>query len=144
LFTKILAGVDGSRFAEKALEYAVNLAKTYHAKLIVAHVVLRPFYGAAGLGAGSLGTTVYVKDIEAEGKKSLSIAVSNVKAKGIDCESRLLRGDPAVEILKVAESENVDLIVLGSRGLGRVRALLLGGVSDKVSAHSKCPTLIVK
>jgi nucleotide-binding universal stress UspA family protein len=144
MFSGILVGVDGSPSAEKALKYAVNLAKTYRARLIVVHVVLRRFYAVSPSEAGVLATTVYVKELEAEGKDIISRAESYVKAEGFDCECRLIQGVPAEEILKTAESAKVDLIVLGSRGLTEVRAFLLGSVSDKVSHHAKCPTLIVR
>jgi nucleotide-binding universal stress UspA family protein len=144
MFSAILVGVDGSPSAEKALKYAVNLAKTYHARLIVVHVILRRFYAVSPSEAGILATTVYVKELEAEGKDIIGKAQSYVKAEGLDCECRLIQGVPAEEILKTAESEKVDLIVLGSRGLTEVRSFLLGSVSDKVSHHAKCPTLIVR
>ncbi len=144
MFSNILVGIDGSPFADRALKYAVNLAKTYRAKLIVIHVVVRRFYAVAPSEAGVLATTIYVKEVEAEGKEIISKAESFVKAEGIAYECKLLQGVPAEEILKAAQSERVDLIVLGSRGLTEVRAFLLGSVSDKVSHHAKCATLIVK
>jgi nucleotide-binding universal stress UspA family protein len=144
MFSKILVGVDGSPFAEKALKYAVSLAKACHAKLIIVHVVLRRFYAVAPSESGVLATTVYVKDVEGEGKQIMSTAESRAKAEGIQYECRLLQGVPAEEIVKLEQAEKVDLIVLGSRGLTEVRAFLLGSVSDKVSHHSKGPTLIVK
>jgi len=144
MFSKILVGVDGSPFAEKALKYAVSLAKICHARLIVVHVVLRQFYAVSPSEAGVLATTVYVKEVDTEAAGIISQAQSCVKAEGIDCECRLIQGVPAEEIVKAADSEKVDLIVLGSRGLSEVRAFLLGSVSDRVSHHAKCPTLIVK
>jgi nucleotide-binding universal stress UspA family protein len=144
MFSKILVGVDGSPFAEKALKHAVDLAKTYHAKLMIVHVVLRRFYAVSPSEAGILATTVYVKEIEEEGREIISKAESYAKAEGVDYECRLIQGVPAEEIVKVAQTDKVDLIVLGSRGLTEVRGFLLGSVSDKVSHHAKCPTLIVK
>jgi nucleotide-binding universal stress UspA family protein len=120
------------------------LAKRYGAKLLLVYVVPRQFYAVAPSEAGVLATTVYVKDIEEEGEEMLNSAVSNLKAEGVECESRLVQGVPADELLRIAQSEKVDLIVLGSRGLTEVRAFLLGSVSDKVSHRAKCPTLIVK
>lgn len=144
MFSKILVGVDGSPFAEKALKYAVDLAKTYHAKLLIVHVVLRRFYAVTPSEAGVLATTVFMKEMEAEGKEIMNKAESYAKGEGVDYECRLIQGVPADEIIKTAQSEKVDLIVMGSRGLTEVRAFLLGSVSDKLSHHSKCPTLIVK
>lgn len=136
--------MDGSPFAERALKYAVELTKKYGAKLIILHVVLRRFYAVTPSEAGVLATTVFVKEMESEGKEIIKRADAYAKAEGVDYECRLVQGVPADEIVKAAQSENVDLIVIGSRGLTEVRAFLLGSVSDKVSHHAKCPTLIVK
>lgn len=144
MFSRILVGVDGSPFGEKALKYAVDLAKRYKAKLIVVHVILRRFYAVAPSEAGVLATTVFVKEMEAEGREIMNTAESSVKAEGVDYECKLVQGVPAEEIVRIAQTEKVDLIVVGSRGLTEVRAFLLGSVSDKVSHHAKCPTMIVK
>jgi nucleotide-binding universal stress UspA family protein len=144
MFTRILVAVDGSPFAEKALKCAVDLAKRIGAQLIILHVVLRQFYAVTPSEAGVLATTVFVKEMEAEGKEIMDKAEAYAKAQGANYECRLLQGVPAEEIIKTALAENVDLIVVGSRGLTEVRGFLLGSVSDKVSHHAKCPTLIVK
>jgi nucleotide-binding universal stress UspA family protein len=144
MFSRILVAVDGSPFAERALKCAVDLAKKYTARLIIVHVILRRFYAVTPSEAGVLATTVFVKEMEAEGKEIISKAEAYAKTEGADYECRLLQGVPAEEIIKTARSEKVDLIVIGSRGLTEVRAFLLGSVSDKVSHHAKCPTLIVK
>jgi nucleotide-binding universal stress UspA family protein len=144
MISRILVGIDGSPFAEKALKYAVNLAKTYRASLLVLHAFLRRFYAVSPSEAGVLATTVYVKEVEAEGRAIMNKAESYVKEEGLECDCRLVQGVPADEIVKTAEAEKADLIVIGSRGLTEVRAFLLGSVSDKVTHHSKCPILIVK
>ena len=84
MFSKILVGVDGSPFAEKALKYAVDLAKKYNAKLIIVHVVLRRFYTVAPSEAGVLATTVFVKEMETEGKEIINKAESNVRGESVD------------------------------------------------------------
>jgi nucleotide-binding universal stress UspA family protein len=144
MFTRILVAVDGSPHSEKALEYAVDLGKKYNAKLMIVHVVLRRFYAVTPSEAGVLATTVFVKEMEAEGREIITRAEAYAKSTGADYECKMLQGVPAEEIVKAAQSEKVDLIVIGSRGLSEVRAFLLGSVSDKVSHHAKCPTLIVK
>jgi nucleotide-binding universal stress UspA family protein len=144
MFSRILVAVDGSPFAERALKYAIELTKKYSARLLIMHVVLRRFYAVTPSEAGVLATTVFVKEMESEGRDLMSKAEAQAKNEGIQYETKLLQGVPAEEIIKTSESENVDLIVLGSRGLTEVRAFLLGSVSDKVSHHCKCPVLIVK
>ena len=144
MFERILVAVDGSPFADRALSYAVDLAKKYSSKLIILHVVLRRFYAVTPSEAGVLASTVYVKEMEAEGQEIIKKAENYAKSAGISYECKLAQGVPADEIVKSGAVEKVDLIVVGSRGLTDVRAFLLGSVSDKVSHHAKCPTLVVK
>ena len=144
MFSRILVAVDGSQFAERALAQAVELSKKYNSKLIIVHIVLRRFYAVTPSEAGVLATTVFVKEMESEGKKIIQKSEEVAKAAGAEYESHLVQGVPADEIVKIAQAEKVDLIVIGSRGLTEVRAFLLGSVSDKVSHHSGCPILIVK
>jgi nucleotide-binding universal stress UspA family protein len=59
-------------------------------------------------------------------------------------ESRILHGDPAKKIVKYADEINADLIIIGSRGRGRLASALLGSVAEHVARHSKCSILIVK
>ncbi len=63
---------------------------------------------------------------------------------GVPYQSRQKVGQPASEIVRVAEEEGCDLIVLGSRGLSGVQAFLLGTASDCVAHHARCPVLVVK
>ena len=144
MFSRILVAVDGSPFSEKALKCAVDLSKRYSAKLIIAHVVLRKFYSVTPSEAGVLATTVFVKEMETEGQEIISRAEEYAKREGADYQCTLLEGIPGDELIKLAQSERADLIVLGSRGLSEVRAFLLGSTSDRVNHRAKCPTLIVK
>ncbi|HUK49799.1 MAG TPA: universal stress protein [Terriglobales bacterium] len=144
MFERILVAVDGSPFADRALACAVDLAKKYASKLIILHVVLRRFYSVTPSEAGVLATTVYVKEMEDEGEAIIKKAEDFAKGSSVNYQCKLIQGVPADEIVKTSTSEKVDLIVIGSRGLTEVRAFLLGSVSDKVSHHAKCPTLIVK
>jgi len=144
MFSRILVAVDGSSASERALKYAVEFGKKFDARLIIVHVILRRFYAVTPSEAGVLATTVFVRELEAEGREIISRAEAYAKSEGADYQCKLLQGVPGDEIVRAAQSEKVDLIVMGSRGLSEVRAFLLGSISDKVSHHAKCPTLIVK
>jgi nucleotide-binding universal stress UspA family protein len=139
-----LVGLDGSEYSLKALGFAVDLAKKYSSQLVLVHVVLRQIYAINPPEAGILAGTAIVRELEAEGKAILAKGEETVKAQGLPVEVRLRQGVPAEELLRAAADEKADLIVLGSRGLSQVKAFLLGSVSDKVSHHAKCPTLIVR
>jgi nucleotide-binding universal stress UspA family protein len=105
---------------------------------------MRQIYAINPPEAGVLAGTAIVRELEEDGKAILAKGEEAVKAQGIPVETRLKQGVPAEELLRAAADEKVDLIVLGSRGLSQVRAFFLGSVSDKVSHHAKCPTLIVR
>ena len=66
------------------------------------------------------------------------------KARGVKAETMLVRGHPARAILDAAKAKGTDLIVVGSRGLGGVKGLLLGSVSNAVVQNSKVPVMVVK
>jgi nucleotide-binding universal stress UspA family protein len=144
LFSKILVGLDGSDYSLKALGFALDLAKKYQSQLVLVHVVMRQIYAINPPEAGVLAGTAIVRELEADGKAILVKGEETAKAQGIPVETRLRQGVPAEELLRAASDEKADLIVLGSRGLSQVKAFFLGSVSDKVSHHAKCPTLIVR
>jgi len=144
LFSRILVGLDGSDYSLRALDFAIDLAKKYQSQLVLVHVVMRQIYAINPPEAGILAGTAIVRELETEGKTILTQGEEKVKAQGLPVEARLRQGVPAEELLRAAADEKADLMVLGSRGLSQVRAFLLGSVSDKVSHHAKCPTLIIR
>ena len=144
MFSRILVGLDGSEYSMKALDFAIDIAKRYQSQLVLIHVVMRQIYAINPPEAGILAGTAIVRELEAEGKAILVKGEETVRAHDLPVEARLRQGVPAEELLRAAADEKVGLIVLGSRGLSQVKAFLLGSVSDKVSHHAKCPTLIVR
>jgi nucleotide-binding universal stress UspA family protein len=83
--------------------------------------------------------------LETLGAQVLDRAEVLANEKGAENVSRVIEdGDPASHLLDIADRENADLIVVGSRGLGRLRELLIGSVSHKVAMLAKCPCLIVR
>ena len=138
MFSKILVPIDGSKYSDKALDYALDLAKKYSAQLILIHVVTRTiYYFTDGVPSG-----LAYQELEHEGEMILAKGDEIVKAKGIPSRTELLSGNPAEAVIK--ESENVDLIVIGCRGLTGIKAFFLGSVSSRVSRYARCPVLIVK
>jgi nucleotide-binding universal stress UspA family protein len=141
LFNRILVAVDGSQMGEKALKSALLLAKERYSKVGVIHV-------KKNVNVTEAMTKETVDEIheamKKEGDELLHHVESIADEKDIEIESHLVMGDPAIQIVKMADEGNYQVIVMGSRGLGAIKGLMLGSVSHKVSQLSHCPVLIVK
>jgi nucleotide-binding universal stress UspA family protein len=140
MFDKILLAVDGSEHALHAARKAAELArimKPSEFRIVVSYDTI-PLY----LGEPNMQLAIDSRKMEAE--EILSRAVKEVG--DIPCEIRkeLIEGDAAEAIIDVAVTRGSDIIVMGSRGLGRLAGLLLGSTSQKVVAHAPCPVLIVR
>ena len=82
--------------------------------------------------------------LEAEAKKAVSSVEDMGKISGIEVESVILEGHPADKILKFAEQEGMDFIVMGTLGRTGLERFLLGSIAEKVVRHSKIPVMVVK
>lgn len=130
----LLVAVDGSKYAEKALEFAAQLAKVYDGKLALVHVEEDKLIRIGGPQVvDCLGTV---------GECILKDAATKVQDVAFD--KILEYGSPAEIIIKIAKKANVDIVVVGSRGLSSVRRYLLGSVSDDISMHARSSVLIVR
>ena len=139
LITSILVPVDGSVHAEKALNYALNLAEIHDAKVelmtVVDEVKMAPDWARE-----------YSEKLREQDEDVLTSTFSKaVKEKpNIKISKCLAEGYASEEILKCAEKGHHDLIVMGSRGMGLIRGLVLGSVSSRVVNQAEIPVLIVK
>ncbi|NIR87879.1 universal stress protein, partial [Candidatus Bathyarchaeota archaeon] len=128
--SKILVAIDGSESAEKALEYAVQLAKKHKAEVTLLNVGESKLFGFKP------------KVVKEVGERVLSDAAAKVK--GLKFNKQLEFGSPAETIIEVAEKGNYDLVAAGNRGLSSVKRFFLGSVSDDVSHHAKCSVFIAR
>ena len=143
-----MVAIDGSVTAELALDFGLDLAVKYSAEVLVVSVfdVISTSLVARGMVFTPTSTTKYLEELEAFHRKILVEAVEKakkLKAK-IKVSKELLIGRAADKIVETANEGDFDLIVMGSRGLGRVKEFFLGSVSDRVADEAKCPVLIVK
>lgn len=139
MFKEILLGVDGSEHALKAARVAAELARSMGANLWVV-VCFEPV--PAYLGEPNLQAAIDVRMGLAD--EIMAAALTEIGSIPGEIHTEKIEGQPAEVILNVAEARNVDLIVMGTRGLGRLSGLLLGSHSQKVVAHASCPVLLVR
>jgi nucleotide-binding universal stress UspA family protein len=141
LINKILAAVDGSEPSEHALNQAIEFAVKWNAELLIVSVV------------PEISPLVYAHVLEQIKKamiESLQRVLTEASAKikddhpDIKVETRLEEGRPADVIVETAREEDVDLIVIGSRGIGGITGCILGSTSRSVVNSCTKPILIVK
>ncbi|MDO5036737.1 MAG: universal stress protein [Tissierellia bacterium] len=142
MLKKILVATDGSKLASKAIETAVDLAKQNQAKLYILTVVPEAAYYEHYPMVFPYGPEV-LKANEERAKVLLDEAKKQVAYDG-NVETYYALGSAGKEIIDFSNDHDVDLIVLGNRGLGAFSRTLLGSVSNKVINHSQRSVLVVK
>lgn len=143
MFRKILVPVDGSDCSWKALEKAIELGRSFGSKILAVHVVQQPILPYADNVSGVFIDRV-IESLMEQGREILRRASEMLERAGLEFEAILETGQPAETIISLADKLEVDLVVIGSRGTSKVKRLLLGGTSDAVVHHVKCPVLVVK
>ncbi len=145
-FKEILLPADGSENGLRALHHAVELAKLSGGTLTICHVanIVSAISGFDQVpnGAGYVNEQM-ASELESNGKKILENLVQLVP-KEIPVKTVFEVGSPGPTLAAIAEKDDVDLIVMGSRGLGPIKGIFMGSVSSYIVSHAKCPVLIVK
>jgi len=139
MFNKIIAAVDGSPTSEKVLATSVDLAAHYHAELVAISVAEMPEVVAMVDEVDELRRSAdeYYREV-GEG------AVGYAGSRGVILRHVVVRGHAADEITRFAETEGIDLIVIGQQGHSRIARFFLGSTTDRVSEHCHCTVMIVK
>jgi nucleotide-binding universal stress UspA family protein len=137
-FRKILVGYDGSAQAEKALDIALSLAQTLDAKVLV-FAVARPPEPA---------TSVELEAVLDDAKEHFEEGFKKVREKAsshdVEIETSIAVGHPAEQIIHKAETDHVDLIILGRRGMSLFEKWILGSISERVLRYAHCPVMVVR
>jgi nucleotide-binding universal stress UspA family protein len=147
MFKKVLAAVDGSKQGLKAAELASTMAQRFDAELVLL-TVTRPVKMTE-----EVKRYIEVEHLTGEPQYVLdeltAQVLSDAKRSALECglakvETVVKDGHAARTIVDYAKRNGIDLIVMGSRGIGDIGAFLLGSVSHKVSSLAPCPVLLVR
>jgi nucleotide-binding universal stress UspA family protein len=144
--TSIVCGVDGSPDSQAAFQVAAHLAARLGLRLVVAHVHEPDYipYAAAAPFGGAAGRDAVREEAESQGEAAERMLEQFVAAAGLaDVERRATVGVPAERLADLADEEDAELIVVGSRGRGVFRSAFLGSVSNSLVGIARCPVLIV-
>ena len=141
MYNRMLVAIDGSKMSNKALKSALQIAKERYSKVGVIHV-------EKNVMISENMTTDSIDEIYSKINHEVDALFDEAKAlaedEDLEIDTHYVMGDPAVQIVKTAEQGNYQLIVMGSRGLGAIKGIVMGSVSYKVLQLSHCPVLIIK
>jgi nucleotide-binding universal stress UspA family protein len=136
---KILVGFDGSPCSKKALVYAKYLSRKLQAAVTIVSVVRLPEFSQ------SLDEVEEIMDEEGKRIGSLHREIAaDARQEGIDMSTLIIHGHPVEKIIQYAQENKFDLIVLGTRGLGGFKKLMIGSVAEKVVSYSKIPVMVIR
>ena len=141
MFTNVLVPVDGSDNSYRALDAALHLSEKLGSSITVVNVMEQvPITHIESEKLLSELLEAYKK----ENQEILSKCSNIANEKGLSIKTLLLQGNPASVILDYSKKENFDLVIMGSRGMGKFKQLILGSVSSKIVHHSPCAILLIR
>jgi nucleotide-binding universal stress UspA family protein len=140
---RIVVGVDGSAHADAALQWAARMAKGMGSEVIAVFAIVPPIYFDAGYAVPTMPV-----QYDEEWRKEMKQECENTWCKplrdaNVSYKTVIEDGRPASVIVKAADDNDADVVVVGRRGRGGVRELLLGSVSHELVLHCKRPVLVI-
>lgn len=139
MYDDILIPVDGSSVAENAAKYAIQEAKFHDATLHVISVITIQVYESPEANLAQHGQ----EQLEEMAENFIEEITSQVDEEEVEVVSEVLVGQPPSEICTYAESNDMDLIVMGTHGRSGVKRVLLGSVAERVVRTSDVPVMTV-
>lgn len=147
-FKKIMVATDGSPCSGLVAEKGIELARLSGGKVYAVYVVSTDYLAPINGDTFPMSVDPYWKSIQEAWEKQGYEAVNSVKSlgetKGINVEPILLEGSPSEELIRYAEEEKMDIVVMGTLGKTGLDKLLLGSVAEKMVRHSKVPVMVVR
>ncbi len=141
MLTKILVPIDGSENSKRAFEYALYLSKNLKGNITILHVADAP-------------PSVYVQSQKvldellekySKGREKVFNEYQELaERENTEIKTKLIFGDPAKAIIEFSLKEQSDVIVIGTRGMGHLKEMIIGSVSNSIIHDAKCPVLLVK
>lgn len=137
-----LVPLDFSEHADKALQYAIELAQQVPARLTLLHVIHTMPLGVTEIGASL--PYAYLQEMEADIAQAMDAYLQRVQAAKLQGEVKTVHGVPFQEIVECAKAGKVDLIIMGTHGRTGLQHALLGSVAEKVVRLAPCSVLVTR
>jgi nucleotide-binding universal stress UspA family protein len=147
--SKIIVGIDGSKESVKAADYAIAIAKRHNAELIAVNVLTSDIgysYSSPGVEGPPLTIGEIILLAEDEVKKWFDDIKEKADKNDIQFRSEIIMAKKSTisTMLDYAEEQNINLIVVGTRGRSGIKKMLLGSVASGLVTYAACPVLVVK
>lgn len=139
---RILVPIDFSVNSRRALDYAHGLALRFEAALHLVHVCEVPSVMMPALDAYAIAYSDWTQRLGEEAEKQLNKLTATLG--GVTVSTEVLFGPPAAAIVEAAETNNADLVVMGTHGHGAVMHALMGNVAERVVRTASCPVLTIR
>ena len=143
MYQSILVPLDGSDVAECSLPHAKAIASTFQVHKVFLIMVLPPFSSRALSRVPSAKLDIVAQSSEAEARKYLAEITASLAEEGINAEPVVASGKPAEQVVNFARGNNIDLIVMATRGRSGVSRRPFGSVAETVMRTSSVPMLVV-
>ncbi len=141
--SKVLVPIDFSDYSKNALKYAVNFVKHFHAQLFLVYVVepviYPPDFSMGQIAIPSVDLEMDKRAIDELDKLAELEIPADIKVKSI-----VKTGKPFIEIIEIAEEENIDLIIIATHGHTGMEHILFGSTAEKVVRKAPCPVLTLR
>jgi nucleotide-binding universal stress UspA family protein len=142
----IVCGVDGSADSQAAVETASTLAGQLGTRLVLVHVMesMPVPYGSAAGFVGPPAMQMVEEERSVRQERAIQLLEHTAYASGVNgADRRVVFGDPAERLAEIADDEDAEMIVVGSRGRGAFKSAFLGSVSNSLVGIAGCPVVIV-
>ncbi|XHH09061.1 MAG: universal stress protein [Candidatus Bathyarchaeia archaeon] len=135
----ILVPTDGSGHSVRAAEYALSIAKVHAAQILVVYIIDHFVVDQFSKVSSSIE-----QELKESGQSYVNYIVNLAQKQGVVVESIILEGQPFEQIVDLAKTKSVDLIVMGTTGRRSTDRILMGSVTQRVIEYSPCPVLVIK
>lgn len=141
---KIFCPTDFSEPSYEALKVADEMAQHFSSELVLLHVVKPIAVNPVHVDPTSFNLPMYEKERESASQKAILKVCSEKISDAVNCNTLVVQGDPAYQIVELAADEKADLIVIATHGLTGWRKVIFGSVTEKVIRLAKCPVLSIR
>lgn len=141
---KICCPTDFSKPSQEALKVACEMAAHFGAELILVHVVTPIPVIPVHDDPTSFNLPLYEKEMEQSAGKALKKMQQEMDCQNVHSRTVVIQGDPATQIVSLADTENVDMIIIATHGFTGWRKFMFGSVTEKVIRYANCPVLSIR